>query len=177
MNDPVGVKVFQGVDDLHGVALDLELVQPLSPLQQLIHTLIMAQFQEDVNIFTVFEKVHKLSDIRMLHRAMDFDLTHQLLLGSAPLQRRILNNFSGSYRFGLTLYKFIAFCKTTFAEEFSFDVLQISDVSILILANPLLDDLRALIRLSVQIGLAGAMMWGSTYQLAARRSSTGSTTL
>ena len=67
VDDPVGVKVFEGVDDLHGVALDFQLVEPLSPLQQFVHTLVVAELQQDVNIFTVFEEMHELSHILVFH--------------------------------------------------------------------------------------------------------------
>jgi len=42
MNNPVGVQVFESIDDLHSVTLYLELMKSLPPLEQLIHTLVMA---------------------------------------------------------------------------------------------------------------------------------------
>lgn len=85
MNDSMRVQVLQGVNDLLGVAFNLQLVQPLSTFEQLIHTLVLAQLQQDINIFTVLKKVKKLSHICMLHRPVNFDLTHQFLFSPAPL--------------------------------------------------------------------------------------------
>ena len=83
----MGVKILESVDNLHGVTLDLELMESLPPLEQLVHTLILAQFQQDVDAIAILEKVHKLSDIRMFHRSVNLDFTHQLLLRPAPLKR------------------------------------------------------------------------------------------
>jgi len=86
MNNSVGVQILQSLDDLQSVAFDLQLVKSLPPLQQLIQTMVSAQFQQNVHILHIFEKVQELSHIRVLHRAMDFNFTHQLLLCSASLQ-------------------------------------------------------------------------------------------
>lgn len=71
---------------MHSIALDLELMEPLSPLEKLIHTLVMAKLEQDVDVVTIFEKMHKLSDVRMFYRSMDLDLTHKLLFCSTSLE-------------------------------------------------------------------------------------------
>ena len=48
---------------------------------------------------------------------MNLDLTHQFLLGSAPLQRRFVNDLSCCDCLCLALDKLIAFGEATFAEE------------------------------------------------------------
>lgn len=60
-------------------------MQPFSSFQKLVHALIVAKLQQNVDIVTVLEKMHKLSYVAMFDGSMNLNLTHQLLLGSAPL--------------------------------------------------------------------------------------------
>lgn len=140
MDDPVGVQILQRIDDLHSVTFNLKLMEPLPPFEELVHALIMAELQKDVYIVAVLEKMHKLSYVGMLHRSVNLDLTHELLLSSTPLERGLLDNLGSSDCFGFALNEFIAFCKSTLAEEFSLHILSIGDFSILML-DPLFNDL------------------------------------
>ena len=142
MNNPVGVKILKSINDLHRVALDLELMKSLPPLEQLIHALILAELQQDVNTIAILEKMHKLSHIGMLDRSVNLDLTHQLLLRPAPLERRLLDDLGSRYLLSVTLDEFIALGKSTFPEELALDILAIANLSILVL-NSLLNDLGA----------------------------------
>ena len=67
MNNPVRVEILESIDDLHGVAFNFNFMQSLPPLEKLIQTLIVAEFQENIHILTVFKKVHELGHIRMLY--------------------------------------------------------------------------------------------------------------
>ena len=80
------MQVFESINDLHSVALNLQLMKSLPSLEQLVHTLVMAELQQDIDIVTIFEEMHELCNVGMFNRSMNFDLTHQLLLGSASLQ-------------------------------------------------------------------------------------------
>ena len=60
------VQILQGIDHLLSVAFDLQLMQSLSALEQFVHALILAQLQQDIHIFTVFEEMKKLGHIGML---------------------------------------------------------------------------------------------------------------
>jgi len=64
---------------------------------------------------------------------VNFNFTHQLLLGSTSLKRRLLNNFGSRNIFVVTLDKFIAFCKSTLSQKFSFDILFVAYLTILML--------------------------------------------
>ena len=44
--------------------------QALSPLEQLHHCLVCAQFQQNINIVLVFEETFKLDHTRMIDRSM-----------------------------------------------------------------------------------------------------------
>jgi len=59
-------------------------VEPLSPFEQFVETVVLTQLKQDIHILDVFEKVHKLGYIIVLDRSVDLDFTHQLLLGSRP---------------------------------------------------------------------------------------------
>lgn len=93
MDYAVRVQVLERVDDLLSVALDFQLVQALAPLQELVHALVLAELEQDVHILAVLEEVEELGDVGMLDRPVNFDLTHQLLLCSTPLQRGLLDDF------------------------------------------------------------------------------------
>ena len=76
MNDPVSVEVLQSSNDLHSVALDLEFVEALSPLEQLVETLVLTELKQDVHILCVLEKVLELGNMVVLNRPMYFDFRH-----------------------------------------------------------------------------------------------------
>ena len=140
MNYAVRVQVFERINDLLGVALDLQLVQALPPLQELVHALVLAQLEEDIHILAVFEEVQELGHVRMLDRPVNFDLTHQLLLRPAPLQRRLLDNFSSTHGLGVHLHELIALGEATLSQELALDVLSVADLAICVL-NALFNEL------------------------------------
>ena len=161
MNNSVRVQVFEGIDNLHGVALNLQFMKSLPPLEQLIHALIVAELEQDINIVAIFEKMHKLGHIAVLDGPMNLDLTHELLLGPAPLQRGLLNNLGRGDGLGLALDKFVALCKSTFAQELSFHVLSIRYLPILML-DSFLDYLGggvAWLSRSHQVCLTTTVLW------------------
>ena len=119
----------------------------------------MANFEQDVDVLAVFKEVHKLSHICVLHRAMDLDLAHQLLLGSAALEGRLLNDLGSRDGLGVALHKFIALREPTLTKEFTFDILTVGDLSVRML-NSLLDDLGTLILGRMQVGLAAGVLTG-----------------
>jgi len=57
-------------------------MQPLSPPEQLIETLILTQLEQNVYIVGVLEEVLELHHVLMLDRSVYFDLAHELLFGS-----------------------------------------------------------------------------------------------
>ena len=175
MNNPVRVKILKCINNLHSIALHLQLMKPLPPLEKFVHALIMTELQQDIDVVAIFEEMHKLSNVGMLHRSMNLDFTHQLLLGPAPLQRRFLNDLGRSDCLGLALNKFVAFGETTFSQEFSFHVLSIADFSILVF-DPLLDDLSGSILLwllcSDQVGLTAAVLRRCCHGLGTRDTTT-----
>lgn len=100
----MGVQVLERVDDLLGVALDLELVQALATLQKLVHALVLAKLEQDVHILAIFKEMKKLGNIWMFDRPVNFDLAHQLLLRPAPLQRGLLDDLGGADRLRVHLH-------------------------------------------------------------------------
>jgi hypothetical protein len=157
----VGVQVLERVDHLLGVALDLELVQALAPLQKLVHALVLAQLEQDVHILTVFKEMKKLGNIWMLDRPVNFDLTHQLLLRPAPLQRGLLDDLGRAHRLRVHLHELVALGEATLSKELALHVLPVADLTIGML-YALLDELgggvaRVTPAGRVEIGLAPAV--------------------
>jgi hypothetical protein len=83
MDYAMRVQILQCVDDLDGVALHLQLMQSLPPSQQFVHALIGAQFQQDIDVLSIFEEMFEFNYSLMMNRPMNFNLAHQLLLGPA----------------------------------------------------------------------------------------------
>ena len=140
MDHAVRVQILEGVDNLLGVALDLEFMESLAALQKFVHALILAELKQDIHIFTILEKLKELSHIGMLDRPVNFDFTHQLLFCPTSLQRRLLDNFGGTNCLCLHRNELVAFCEATFTQELSFHVLPIGHLAILLL-YALLNDL------------------------------------
>ena len=44
--------------------------------------MVVADFEEDVDVFGVFEEMVKLTNVLVLQRTMNFDLRHKFLLSS-----------------------------------------------------------------------------------------------
>ena len=82
MNDSVGVQILNGITNLNNIALNLEFMQSSSPPQKFIQGLTLAEFQDNVDIFSILEEMLEPHNVRMMERSMDLDLTHQLLLRS-----------------------------------------------------------------------------------------------
>ena len=74
------VQVFDSSTDLVDIALSFELVKALSSPKQLIQRLIMTEFKENVDVFSIFKEMLKADDVVVMKTSMNFDLTHQLLL-------------------------------------------------------------------------------------------------
>ena len=98
----------------------------------------------------------ELSHIDMLHRSVNLDLTHQLLLCSTSLETGLLNDFCSSDCFIVTLNEFITFSKATFSQEFSFDVLPIANFTVLVF-NSFLYDLALSLLLRMEVGLTASV--------------------
>ena len=86
MNYAMLVQVLKSVDDLGSVTLHFKFMKAFSTLEQFVHALVLAELQENVDILAVLKKVLKVAHISMFDAAVDFDLTHQLLLGPASLE-------------------------------------------------------------------------------------------
>lgn len=54
----------------------------LPPAQQFVQTLVLAQLEQNVDVFGVLEKVFEPDDVVVVEGAVNFDLRHELLLGS-----------------------------------------------------------------------------------------------
>ena len=117
------MQVFERLDDLNGVALDLQLVKPLASLQELVHTGVGAQLQENVNILTVFKEVLELADILILNTSVNFNLAHKLLLGSAFYEGRLLNYFRCVDVLRVRVHELEALGETALAEKLTFNIL------------------------------------------------------
>ena len=130
MNNPMRVQVLESLDDLQSVTLYLELMETLAPLQQLIHTLILTELKENIHILWVLKEMLKQTNMIVLDRPMNLDLTHKLLLGSALSQTWFLDDLGSVDELRLTIDKLIALSKASLAEIFAFDVPLYSNLAI-----------------------------------------------
>ena len=133
MNDAVRVQILECVDDLHCVTLHFEFVESLAPFQQLVHTCILAQFEQNIDILAIFEKVLEVTHVCMLDGAVNLDLTHELLFGTTLCQTGLLYDFRCMGELGLGIDEFEALRKATLAEELSFEIHAFTECTILLL--------------------------------------------
>jgi hypothetical protein len=149
---------------LAGVTLDLDFVQALAPLQQLVETLVLAELKQNVDTLAVLEKVLKLRNVLVLDRAVNFDLTHQLLLGAAPLQRALLDDLGRRDRLGVALHELVALGEAALAEELTLHISAVTHLAIRVL-DAFLDDLGTRLPILMQVGGAAADLGRGLHQL------------
>ena len=70
-------------------------MKALPPLQQLIKTLVRTEFEQNIHVLRVFEKMLELHNICVSDAPVNFNLTHQFLLGSRPRNTGLLYYFGG----------------------------------------------------------------------------------
>ena len=102
-------------------------MKAFSTFEQFVHALVLAELQENVDILAVLKKVLKVAHISMFDATMDFDLTHQFLLGPALRQARLLDHLRSMHKTRIRIYELIAFGKTALAQEFTLDVASDAD--------------------------------------------------
>lgn len=78
VDDLVLVEVDEGVDYLQLIVLHFHFGKSLPPLDQLVQSLVGANFKQNVDVLVVFEDVFELYDILMAQRFVDFDLGDEL---------------------------------------------------------------------------------------------------
>lgn len=80
MNYSVTVEVLNSRADLVYVALHFDLMQALSTSQKLVERLVLAQFKQDVYIFSILKEMLKAHNVIVMQTTVDLDLRHELLL-------------------------------------------------------------------------------------------------
>ena len=73
------MQILECTDNLHCVALHFKLVQTLTTFEQIVKRLICANFEENIYVFGVFEKVLKMAHIRVFKTTVNLNLRHKLL--------------------------------------------------------------------------------------------------
>ena len=101
----------------------------------------MTQLQQYVYVICVLEEVLKLHHVLMLDRAVNLDLTHELLLGSALCERGLKDDFGRIDLPRLLTSKFVALRKAALAQKLTLDVAPHRGLARR-LHDPLLDDRR-----------------------------------
>lgn len=97
----------------------------------------------------------------MLHRPVNFDLAHQLLLCPAPLQRGLLDDLGGAHCLRVHLHELVALGETTLSKELTLYILPVADLTICML-YAFFDELGCWVAAvapagGVQIGLTAAV--------------------
>ena len=83
VDNAMSVQVLHGRTDLSDVTLNFKLMETLASAKEFVETLILTQLKQDVNILGVLEEVLESDDVVVVQAAVDFNLRHQFLLGSA----------------------------------------------------------------------------------------------
>ena len=133
MDDSVLVKVLQGINDLRSVALNFQLVEALTPFEELVHALILAKLEEDVYVLAVLEEVLEVAHVVMLDTSMNLDLAHELLFGAAFRQAGLLDDLGCMDESCVGIDEFVAFCEATLTKELALDVSSNANLSAIFL--------------------------------------------
>ena len=80
MNDLVRMEELGGLDELLDIALDFELCKSFSPPQQLIQAVVLADFQNDVDVLGVLKVVEELNYSVTFDRLVNLDLARKLAI-------------------------------------------------------------------------------------------------
>jgi hypothetical protein len=105
-------------------------VQALPSSQELIQRLVLAEFKQNVDVLSIFEEVLEAYDVVVVETPVNFDLGHQLLLGSRLCKRRFGYHFGGRDTLSLKVCELIALCEASFAEEFASEILLDADITV-----------------------------------------------
>lgn len=108
-------------------------MESLTALEQLVHALVLAQFEKDVNILTVFEEVLKMAHIIVFDAAVNLYLAHQFLLGSTLGQTGLLDDLGRVDEGGVGIDEFVTLRKATLSKKLAFEVATDSDLAALLL--------------------------------------------
>ena len=114
-------------------------MKTLSAAKKLVQRLVLAQLKEDVDVLCVLEEVLEADDVVLVERAMNFDLRHQLLLGTSLCECGLGDDFGGRDSLILQVCELEAASETTFTEELALEILLDANLSV-VLDNFLLDD-------------------------------------
>lgn len=60
------VQVLEGMDDLHCVTLNFQLVKTLPSSEKFIHALVVAQLKQNVDVLSIFEEMLELDNVLMM---------------------------------------------------------------------------------------------------------------
>ena len=74
MDDSLPVSVNETLDELIDVVLGFGLSYSSASFHHLVEGMVAAEFQDDVDIFAVFENVIEKEDVFVFEGFMDFDL-------------------------------------------------------------------------------------------------------
>jgi hypothetical protein len=90
-------------------------MQPFSPTKKLVQTLVLTKLKDNVDVFWVLEEMLELDHVLMRHRAVNLDLTHELLFGTALNQGLLAYYLGSQYRCVLCLQclEFVALSEST----------------------------------------------------------------
>jgi hypothetical protein len=124
------VKVFNWWANLIEIALHFNFVKALSAAQKFIQSLILAELQQYIDIFSVLEEMLEPHDVVLVQATMDLDLGHELLLG-AWLGEWGLRDHLGSWNsLSFQVRELVALSETTLSKEFASKIFFDADVSI-----------------------------------------------
>ena len=108
-------------------------MESLTALEQLVHALVLAQFEKDVNVLTVFEEVLKMAHIIVFDAAVNLYLAHQFLLGSTLGQTGLLDDLGRVDEGSVGIDEFVALREATLSKKLAFEVATDSDLAALLL--------------------------------------------
>ena len=130
VNDTMAVQVLDSSADLVDVALHFQLVETLTTSEELIEGLVLTQLKQNVDILGVFEEVFEADNVVVMQTAMNFDFTHELLLGTRLGESGLGNDLGSGDSLVLEVGEFVTLGESSLTEELALEVLLDADVAI-----------------------------------------------
>lgn len=117
VDDSICVEVLECLDDLNGVAKGFEFGDALATLDELVEGLMRAEFEENVDVFMIFEDVLELDDVGVMQALVDFDFGYEFLPSTVLHERVLWDDLRGHDFPRFDVRDLEALCETSLSEQ------------------------------------------------------------
>ena len=92
--------------------------------------MVLAELQKNVDVFCIFKEMFEAHNVVVMKTTMDLNFRHKLLFRSGFCEGSLGDNLGGRHSLSLKVCEFIALSETTFAKEFTAEILLNAYISV-----------------------------------------------